>query len=66
MNENEILDRNDLRTLILEELTAQAQNIDTLPEVETLEGLKALPAFKGFDMVLTPLTLLKGEKGGKG
>lgn len=66
MNENEILDRNDLRTIIIEELTAQAQNIDTLPEVETLEGLKALPAFKGTDMVLTPLALLRGERGEQG
>lgn len=66
MNENEILDRNDLRTIIIEELTAQAQNIDTLPEVETLEGLKALPAFKGTDMVLTPLALLRGERGERG
>lgn len=66
MNENEILDRNDLRTIIIEELTAQAQNIDALPEVETLEGLKALPAFKGTDMVLTPLALLRGERGEQG
>ena len=66
MNENEILDRNDLRTIIIEELTAQAQNIDTLPEVDTLEGLKALPAFKGSDIVATPLSLLRGEKGEKG
>lgn len=66
MNENEILDRNDLRTIIIEELTAQAQNIDALPEVDTLEGLKALPAFKGTDMVLTPLALLRGERGEQG
>lgn len=66
MNENEILDRNDLRTIIIEELTAQAQNIDALPEVDTLEDLKALPAFKGTDMVLTPLALLRGERGEQG
>ena len=43
---------------VLEEIRSKSQSVDSLPKVDSVDGIESLPAMRGAEVVSVPLGLL--------
>ena len=51
-------EKNELKKDLLNAIKAESQSVDELTEVTSLDNIKSLPAMRGKDVVIAPLSLL--------
>ena len=52
-------EKTELKKDILNAIKAESQGVDELAEVTSLDNIKSLPAMRGQEVVLAPVSLLK-------